>query len=105
MGKPEGTIETYMRKQAEQRGFLFYKFTSPANDGVPDRILIGNGYTCFVELKKSETELPRKLQRRVINRMIDHGAFVYVIGSKPGADKLLAALEQGKLPAPEKQPD
>ena len=105
MGKPEGTIETYMRKRAKEMGFLFYKFVSPANSGVPDRVLIGNGYTFFVEVKKSPTEEPRKLQKRVINRMIEHGAAVYVIGSKEEADILLQSYAEKKPQKPKKLSD
>lgn len=105
MGKPEGTVETYMRKKAAELGFLFYKFVSPANSGVPDRVIVGHGQTFFVEVKKSPDEEPRRLQRRVINRLIDHGAYVYVIGSKEDADKLLLACAAGKLPKPKKLKD
>ena len=52
MGKPEGLIEDYLGKIAHEHGFLYYKFTSPAHSGVPDRILIGHGKTVFVELKR-----------------------------------------------------
>lgn len=102
MGKPEGEIETFMRKKAESLGFKFYKFRSPANDGVPDRVIIGHGYTFFVELKKNEEEEPRRLQKEVINDMIDRGAYVYVIGSKENAEKLLLSFVDKKPPKPKK---
>lgn len=105
MGKPEGIVETYMRKRANEMGFLFYKFISPANSGVPDRVVIGNGYAFFVEIKKSPTEEPRKLQRRVINRMIEHGAAVYVIGSKEDAEILLQSYAEKKPQKPKKLAD
>lgn len=105
MGKPEGTIENYMRKQAEKLGFIFNKFISPSQDGVPDRVIIGYGHTFFVELKKSADEEPRKLQRRVINRMIDHGAEVFVIGTKDDADTLLLSYKNGSPPKPQKLRD
>ena len=101
MGKPEGKIETYLRKQAEKIGYLCLKFTSPANNGVPDRIVIGDNLTVFIELKAPGEE-PRPLQRRVINNMIQRGAYVYVIDNKKDIDKLLSNMQNHKLPKPQK---
>ena len=39
MGKPESTVEKYLKKEANKLGFLCFKFTS-GNNGVPDRIII-----------------------------------------------------------------
>lgn len=36
----EKQVEVFMKSEAQKRGCLFYKFVSPGNDGVPDRILI-----------------------------------------------------------------
>ena len=90
MGK-EAIIEKYLKTQAVKNDFLCYKFVSPSNDGVPDRILIGNGLTFFVELK-APGEKPRKLQERVFAKMQKHGAIVYVIDSKEGVDKLFEEI-------------
>lgn len=86
MGR-ESEIETFLRKQAKLHDYLCYKFTSPANDGVPDRILIGHGKTLFVETK-APGEKPRKLQERVIQRMKNHGATVFVIDTKEKVTQL-----------------
>ena len=49
MGKAEGYVEDYLIKQAKAHNHLCFKFISPGIDGVPDRILIGNGKTIFIE--------------------------------------------------------
>lgn len=85
MGKPEGAVESYFVKQAKKHGFLYFKFTSPSNNGVPDRIIIGHGLTIFVELK-APGEKPRKLQTVVIDDMRNHGANVFVIDTKQVVD-------------------
>lgn len=95
MGKPEGTIENYMRRQAEAYDCLFYKFTSPSRAGVPDRILIGHGRVVFVEMK-APGEKPRPLQVKVFGDLMEHGAEVYVVDTKAGADALLESLFPGK---------
>ena len=102
MGKHEGKIEKYLIDQGNEKGFLVYKFRSPGNNGVPDRILIGHGYVFFVETKKSENEEPRTLQKRIINKMIDHGAYAYVIGCKSDVDTLLASFIENNPKKPEK---
>ena len=49
--RPESALESYFQEQAEKHGFLQYKFLSGVT-GVPDRIIIGNGVTAFVESQK-----------------------------------------------------
>lgn len=90
---PEGIIEKYMKDKAEEKGFLYFKFRSPGNNGVPDRILVGHGLTFFVELK-APGEKPRKLQERVIAKIQKHGGIVYVIDTKQGVDELFEQLLQ-----------
>lgn len=88
MGKPEGQIESYLIKQAKKYGFLYYKFTAPGRNGVPDRILIGHGHTIFIELKRPGGKL-RELQEEIINDMKSHGAEVYVLDTKSAVDNLI----------------
>ena len=49
----EKDIENWLNKQIEQMGGLAFKFVSPGNPGVPDRIyILPNGEVWFVELKQ-----------------------------------------------------
>ena len=99
MGKPEAYVEDYLLKKANERKFLCYKFISGVN-GVPDRIIIGNGYTVFVETKRLNGA-PRKLQEAIIKKMRKQGAYVYVIDNRPDVDALLENMQTGRLePAP-----
>lgn len=77
----ENDVETYLYNQAKKHDILCYKFTAPSTRGVPDRILIGNGKTIFLELKRPG-EKPRKLQFAIHNRMREHGATVFVADTK-----------------------
>lgn len=88
MGKPEGVIETYLYKQAKKNNILCYKFTAPSTAGVPDRVLIGNGKTVFVELKRPGGK-PRPLQIAIHKRMREHGAIVFVADTKPLVDDII----------------
>lgn len=54
----EKEIESRMRKMVRERKGLFYKFVSPGNRGVPDRIVITpQGVVWFVELKTTTGKL------------------------------------------------
>lgn len=77
----ENDVETYLYKQAKKHDILCYKFTAPSTAGVPDRILIGNNKTVFVELKRPG-EKPRKLQVAIHKKMREHGATVFVADTK-----------------------
>lgn len=91
MGKAENKIEQYLVKQAKKHKFFCCKFVSPATDGVPDRLLIGNGHTIFIETKSSTGKL-RELQKETIALMRAQGATVYVASSKQQIDSIIAAL-------------
>ena len=63
MKRRERDIESGLRRQVEKMGGKFMKFTSPGNDGVPDRIaILPGGRVWFVELKR-EGEKPTAIQK------------------------------------------
>lgn len=90
----ESSIERGLRERLKRLGCLFYKFVSPGNNGVPDRIVVTpKGGVIFVELKKDEGELrpEQRLQRR---RLLEHGARVVVIYGKPEADDFVRQIRE-----------
>lgn len=75
----ESQIEQKLVRKVRERGGLCYKFVSPANPGVPDRIVITpKGRTIYVELK---TEVGRlaNIQKWQIEQMRQRGADVRVL--------------------------
>lgn len=87
----ESTIEARLVREVKKRGGLCYKFTSPGNPGVPDRIiLLPGGRTVYAELK---TEIGRlaKIQQWQIQQIRERGADVRVL---KGLDQVLAFLEE-----------
>ena len=75
----EKDIENYLRTQVKKLGGIAYKFISPGNVGVPDRIIImPNGKIYFVELKTDKGKLT-ELQNRQINIIKNLFAFNGVI--------------------------
>lgn len=87
----EATIEARLVREVRKLGGLCYKFTSPGNPGVPDRIVIlPGGRTVYVELK---TEIGRlaKIQQWQLEEMRKRGADVRVL---KGLDQVLEFLEE-----------
>lgn len=85
---PEGRVESHLKRQCDKRGVLCYKFTSPSNSGVPDRIIVANGKVIFLELKAPDEE-PRKLQRHVMKALRKAGADVRVADTSALVDAVL----------------
>jgi hypothetical protein len=81
----ESTIEKAVNKHAKGLGWLYYKFTSPSNRGVPDMLYIKDATILLIEFKAPGKKL-RPLQAEVIKKMRNHGATIYVVDS----------IEQGK---------
>ncbi len=80
MKKPltERQIEKAVRDAALKLGYLTYKFTSPSNCGVPDRIFINpHGYVFFIEFKSNIGKLTA-LQSKVFKEIVNHNLPVYV---------------------------
>lgn len=88
----EKNIESYLRTQVKTAGGIAYKFTSPGNSGVPDRIVIlpGNRIV-FVELKAPGGK-PTPLQRNQHKRLLQLGCDVRLIDSREQVDALLQEL-------------
>lgn len=64
----EKEIEKKVVKYAIDKNFLAYKFTSPCNRSVPDRLFISpTGKIFFIEFK-CKNKLPTKLQAITINK-------------------------------------
>lgn len=56
----ESQIEAWLVRAVKQRGGLCFKWVSPGNNGVPDRIVITpKGRVIFVELKTDTGRLSR----------------------------------------------
>jgi hypothetical protein len=76
----EKTVESKLRKAVEDIGGKAYKFESPGNNGVPDRIVIlPKGRIYFIELKKPKNSKTAALQKLQHQRLKNLGANVRTI--------------------------
>ncbi|NLG57105.1 MAG: VRR-NUC domain-containing protein [Clostridiales bacterium] len=75
----EAKIEAWLGKQLKAIGCLYFKFVSPGNDGVPDRIVIlPGGRVLFLELKAEDGKLSA-LQQHQIARLNKQGCGTLVV--------------------------
>ena len=75
----EKDIEKLFTAEINRAGGKAYKFTSPGNDGVPDRIaMLPGGQVVFVELKTDTGRLTR-LQELQCRRIAELGQTVRVL--------------------------
>ena len=75
----EKEVEKKVCDYAKTKGFLTYKFVSPARASVPDRLFIApDGQMFFVEFKRPGAR-PTPQQEREHQRLRAQGCWVYVI--------------------------
>lgn len=90
----EKDIEKYLRDQVKILGGKAYKFVSPGNAGVPDRMIcLPGGQVMFVELKapgKKQTPL----QLAQMRRLLDLGFWVMLADSKAAVDYVISKCRQ-----------
>ncbi|WP_231558623.1 VRR-NUC domain-containing protein [Brevibacillus thermoruber] len=90
----ERDIEKYLREQVRAAGGRAYKFVSPGNAGVPDRlVLFPGGQAVFAELK-APGKKPTVLQQAQAEKIRALGFQVIVIDSKQGVDEFIRRFEQ-----------
>lgn len=90
----EKHVEQYFKKRVEEIGGRTYKFVSPANRGVADRIAcLPDGSTWFVEIK-TEGGTISPLQRMFATEMFRLKQNYTVLWSKEHVDGWLASVSR-----------
>lgn len=92
----EKSIEDYLRLRVKQMGGRAYKFVSPGNAGVPDRLVALPGTEMFFVELKAPGRKPTPLQERKIAELERFGQTVFVADSREGVDEVLAAAKELK---------
>ena len=88
----ESEVEKPVCEYAKKKGWLVYKFVSPNNRGVPDRIFLGPGRKiAFIEFKAPGKE-PTKLQKHVFSKIRALLFKVHVIDNVEEGKKLIDTL-------------
>lgn len=87
----ESAIEQAVCRHARQRGWLADKFTSPGRRAAPDRILLKEGRTFFIEFK-APGKKPTQLQEQAHRRLLTAGFEVFVVDDIDTGKRLIDAL-------------
>ena len=91
----EKDIESFLVRKVREMGGAAYKFVSPGNTGVPDRIVVlPGGRIIFVELK-TETGRLSVLQERQIAKLRKMGCDVRVLYGKKQVEEFLGECKGG----------
>lgn len=90
----ESHIEKYLIERIEAMGGLCWKFASPGTKGVPDRVVVLNGTTVFVEVK-APGEYPRPLQNKRIEQIRARGGRAGYVSTIEEVDELVNHLHVG----------
>lgn len=74
----EKDVEQKWCKTAKAHGWKAYKFSSPGNSSVPDRMFVRNGFVFFIEFKRPGGKpTPNQLEEHKVMRAA--GLLVWVI--------------------------
>lgn len=89
----EREVEKALVHQVRKAGGIAPKLTSPANAGMPDRLIIlPQGKVCFVELK-APGKKPRPLQLRQMQRLTNLGCMVRTIDHPNQIQELIHEIQ------------
>nr|DAI02241.1 MAG TPA: Nuclease [Caudoviricetes sp.] len=89
----EKEIEKFLVREVKKLGGISFKFISPGNAGVPDRIVIlPIGKVIFVELKTDKGKLT-KLQEVQIKKISDLGADARVLRGIEGVKEFINEIQ------------
>ena len=100
----ESESEKKLVREIRKMGGMAYKFVSPGNTGVPDRIVILPGVITFVELK-TETGRLSPGQKRQIGKLQDLGMKVVVLHGMKELEEFLNEIRPASVPADSLQLD
>lgn len=90
----EKDIESYLRDKVKELGGKAYKWVSPGNAGVPDRLVfLPNGRIILVELKAPGRK-PTQLQLKRHAELKSLGVEVYVIDTKEKVDDFIECCKE-----------
>lgn len=94
----ESKIEQRFRKKIQAMGGRCFKWVSPGNDGVPDRIVVmPGGRIYFVELKRSNDSSLRKVQEYQTESLSRLGCDVTVAYGEEGIKLFLERIGSNEV--------
>ena len=96
----ESEIEALLVRAVQERGGLCWKFVSPGNVGVPDRIVVSpSGRVVFVELK-TDTGRLSSIQHYQQEQLRRRGAEVHTLYGLDAVRKFVREVMQDEVRTP-----
>jgi len=89
----EKVVEQHLKRQVELLGGRCYKWSSPSNNGVPDRIVFVKNQIWFIELK-SPTGKMSKLQQLFFKFVKDYTSNYAVLSTLNEVDIWILKISQ-----------
>jgi len=81
-------------RQVKALGCLYYKWVSPGNDGVPDRIIIlPGGHVVFAELK-TDLGQTTPMQQYQLRRLRKRGCLAFALHGLEDAEQLVGIVRE-----------
>ena len=93
----ESETEKWTKKKVIEMGGLFFKFVSPGNDGVPDRIAILPGGRIILVEMKTEKGKTSPVQERQIGRIRGCGCDCRVIHGRKEAEEFIDEIRTARV--------
>lgn len=94
MQERESEVDRFMKREIHYFGYLYIKLTGTNANGLPDRMILGDGKVFFVEMKRPG-EKPRKLQQIILRKLYRKGFRVYTVDNKRTAERLAEKIGGG----------
>ena len=89
----ERDVEKWLVSQVRKMGGEAYKFVSPGNDGVPDRLVcMPDGLVYFIELKTDQGR-PSGIQQWQMKRLRRMGCNVFLVTGMEEAKDFIRMLQ------------
>ena len=87
----EKEVEARLRDRIKAAGGVSWKFVSPNNRGVSDRIALINGRTIYIEVKRDGGKLSA-LQRSFADKIIANGGEFALVEGMQGVDDFINTI-------------
>lgn len=98
MATPEGEVTKHARILCAKNGIGFFKMSDRYKSGWPDSVMIYNGETWFVELKRPNTPAT-PLQKAIGSKIISFGGKWICLSGKDQVTAFIARLTGLSVPA------
>ena len=89
----EKEVEARLRDRIKAAGGVSWKFSSPNNRGVSDRVALINGRTIYIEVKRDGGKMSA-LQKAFMQKILDNGGEFALVEGMQGVDDFIKTIKR-----------